>query len=278
MENEQQFYKISKQLWDNVNSPAERFTSVKKVKYIDLLEIIKSCDTSSFESIVGPLTKGAFLVIQNCFSKDEVEFIKNTGKNLMNSKESSFHKLDRKIPNFWRDITKEHSHKYGVPVVKKTAYFFHWNGEKELFDLINQRWDLLKLLSGQKPSFGKNTTPEDGVIDRIQIVEYPSGTGYLAPHQDPAHNVKCFMSAYMARIGEDFMSGGFWALNEKDEKVNLENELQIGDMGLGSARIVHGVDQIDACKTSKRWWLGLYTNDSDLVKNRITLEPPKIKI
>ena len=82
----------------------------------------------------------------------------------------------------------------------------------------------------------------------------------------------------MSRIGEDFVSGGFWALNENDEKVNLEHELQVGDMGLGCARIVHGVDKIDNNKTSKRWWLGLYTNDSDLVKNRITLEHPKIKI
>ena len=49
-------------------------------------------------------------------------------------------------------------------------------------------------------------------------------------------------------------------------------------MGLGCARIVHGVDQIDNHKTSKRWWFGLYTNDSDLVKNRITLESPKLNI
>ena len=278
MENEKQFYKISKQLWDNVKYPAERYTSIKKVKYFDLVDMFKTSDISSFESIVRDLTEGAILIIQNCFDKDEIEFIKNIGKNLMNSEESSFHKLDRKIPNFWRDITEEHSNKYGVPVVKKTAYFFQWNHEKELFDLINPRWDVCKLLSGQKSSYGKYTTPEDGVIDRIQVVEYPGGTGYLAPHQDPDHNQKCFISAYAAKIGEDFKSGGFWALNENDQKVNLEHELNIGDMGLGCARIVHGVDQIDKHKTSKRWWFGLYTNDSDLVKNRITLESPKLNI
>ena len=49
-------------------------------------------------------------------------------------------------------------------------------------------------------------------------------------------------------------------------------------MGIGSAKIVHGVDQIDDCPTSERWFLGLYTNDSDCVKDRITLKAPEIKI
>ena len=32
MENEKQFYTISKQLWDKVDYPVERYTSVKKVR------------------------------------------------------------------------------------------------------------------------------------------------------------------------------------------------------------------------------------------------------
>ena len=276
MKNENQFVEIAKKIWLEQNVPVDRFSSIKKINFKELQEIIDKNDLISFEKIVRDLSKGCLLVIEKCFSKSEIDFLKETGINLMHSEESSFYKMDRKIPNFWRDITSEHSHKYGVPVVKKSMYFFHWNGEEKLFELINKRWDIIKILGGRKSSFGKSTFPEDGYIDRIQLVEYPSGSGYLAPHQDPDHNQRCFISGYMSKIGVDFKSGGFWALNKKNEKVNLEDEIEIGDMGIGSAKIVHGVDKIDDDITSKRWFLGLYTNDSDCVKDRITLKSPEL--
>ena len=278
MKNESKFVDLAKKIWSKRDFPADRFSSIIKIDFKRLLEIFNKNDFNSFEKIVEDLSNGSFLIIQKCFTKKEIEFLKEVGNNLMNSEESSFYKMDRKIPNFWRDITSEHSHKYGVPVVKKSMYFFHWNGEEKLFELINKRWDIIKILGGRESSFGKSTYPEDGFIDRIQLVEYPSGTGYLAPHQDPDHNQRCFISGYMSKIGVDFKSGGFWALNQNNQKVNLEKKIDVGDMGIGSAKIVHGVDQIDTDISSKRWFLGLYTNDSDCVNNRITLEAPKIKI
>ena len=278
MKKEKQFVDLAKNIWEKRDSPANRFTSIIKIDFQKLIDIFNQNDFVAFDKIVRDLSNGSFLIIQKCFSNEEIDFLKETGINLMNSKESSFHKMDRKIPNFWRDITSEHSHKYGVPVVKKSMYFFHWNGEDKLFNLINKRWDIIKILGGRESSFGKSTFPEDGYIDRIQLVEYPYGTGYLAPHQDPDHNQRCFISGYMSKIGVDFKSGGFWALNQNNQKVNLENQLEVGDMGIGSAKIVHGVDKIDDEISSKRWFLGLYTNDSDCVKNRKTLESPKINV
>lgn len=278
MKNENQFVEIAKKIWAEQPFPADRFNTVSKINFKELQEIIIKNDLNAFKTIVNDLAKGSFLIIKRCFSKNEINFLKKTGQNLMASKESSFYKMDRKIPNFWRDITSEHSHKYGVPVVKKSMYFFHWNGEDKLFELINKRWDIIKILGGRESSFGKSTFPEDGFIDRIQLVEYPCGTGYLAPHQDPDHNQKCFISGYMSKIGVDFKTGGFWALNKNNKKVNLEDQLEVGDMGIGSAKIVHGVDQIDDQISSNRWFLGLYTNDSDCVKDRITLKSPEIKV
>ena len=53
-----------------------------------------------------------------------------------------------------------------------------------------------------------------------------------------------------------------------------------GDLGLGVATVKHGVSKIDPNFTgeidwngpSGRWFLGLYSNDSDHVKNRITVK------
>ena len=278
MKNEKKFVEISKSIWEKIDSPPERFTCIKRIKFRDLVDIFDNCDFPSFKKLVKDVSSGAFLIIEKCFNREEVEFIKNTGIKLMKNNKSSFHKMDSEIPNFWRDITSEHSKKYGVPVVKKSMYFFHWNDEKELFKLVNKRWDIMKILSGGESSFGKYSFPKDGFVDRIQLVQYPSGTGFLAAHQDPDHNSRCFISGYMSKIGVDFKSGGFWALNKNNEKVNLEQCIEVGDFGLGSARFVHGVDQIDDGENSERWWLGLYTNDSDCVKNRKTLESPKINV
>ena len=65
-------------------------------------------------------------------------------------------------------------------------------------------------------------------------------------------------------------------MNSEDEKILLEDVVNIGDMGAGYARIIHGVNTIEGDLGSMRWFLGLYTNDSDLVKNRRTLEAQKV--
>ena len=203
-----------------------------------------------------------------------MHLIKSKGMELMKSTPNTFYKMNDKMPNFWRDITSEHSQKYGVPVIKQSMYFFHWNGEKDLFELINRRWRIFKILGGKPPEYGSTNFPCDGYLDRVQIVRYPSGTGYLAPHQDPVHNQRLFISGYLSQLDIDFKHGGFWALDSNNNEVCLEPHLKLGDMGCGYANIVHGVNQIDDASDSERWFLGLYTNDSDLVKNRITLTSP----
>ena len=231
-------------------------------------------DEKNIGELVEELADGCFLVVKNAFNSAEVDFMKRVGTDLMKNTPSTFYKMDSLIPNFWRDITEEHSHKYGVPVVKQSMYFFHWNGEEKLFDMINQRWGLFKILGGREENFATNKTPEDGYLDRIQLVKYPGGSGYLSAHQDPTHNQRLFISGYLSKIGVDFISGGFWALNNNGERENLESYLEVGDMGCGYAKIVHGVDKIDINQDSERWFLGLYTNDSDLVTNRRTLTLP----
>ena len=62
----------------------------------------------------------------------------------------------------------------------------------------------------------------------------------------------------------------------------MEKKIDRGDMGVFIPTIEHGVSQIDKESEQKnydwysgigRWWVGLYTVDSDLMKNRITIQP-----
>ena len=68
-------------------------------------------------------------------------------------------------------------------------------------------------------------------------------------------------------------------MNEKVEKVDFEDYLDVGDMVCCYPTVVHGVDAVDPQEpldwnSSKgRWFLGLYSNDSNHVKKRSTTVP-----
>lgn len=272
-------HKAARKIWNrNDLNPITGFTGIKYIEFKHLESVIRNNEITIFEELVSELASGKFLIIKNCFTTEEVEFIKDYGRRLMVTTKSTHYKMNDLIPDFWRDITEEHSAKYGVPVIKKSMFFFPWNDNEAIFSLINRRWRLIKLLCGVDCTLTENTTPADGVVDRIQIVSYPAGSGYLEAHQDPDHNQRVFISGYLSKKGVDFERGGFWAANYNNEKICMEDFIETGDMGIAYARIIHGVDIIEGDSGSERWFLGLYTNDSDLKWNRKTLSAPKIDI
>ena len=130
-------------------------------------------------------------------------------------------------------------------------------------------------MGGRKYNEFEKNTPKDGIVDRIQVLKYPPG-GSLETHCDPYHNQRTFISIYMSTRGEDYKSGGFYVIDKDNKKLDLEEYINAGDIGFGYASIMHGVDKIDGLEncewdTNKgRWFIGLYSNDSDEVKNRIT--------
>ena len=61
--------------------------------------------------------------------------------------------------------------------------------------------------------------------------------------------------------------------------VDAEKYIDTGDMLIGYATVLHGVSKIDPVKKVNfnsprgRWFLGLYTNDTDNIKKRRTTVP-----
>ena len=188
------------------------------------------------------------------------------------------------VPNFWREIDSELSSQYAVPMVKKSAYFFPMNSDSlNVYNIVYPKWRLLKAMCGLSPFEYEGLTPKDGKLDRIQIVQYPPGSGYLSAHHDPSHNQRLIMSTYMTKRGKDFTGGGFWAMVGGEGKKNFEDIIEIGDIGICFAHIIHGVDSSEENKGggnakpfSDRLFMGLYTNDSDEILNRKTLRGAKI--
>ena len=251
-------------------------TGEETIEYTDLKESIK--DENKVKKIISETYNGKIFIVKKAFSKKFIETIKDNFFEFIKSQPSSFHKMTENCPDFHRVIDKKVSGNYSIKALKHSAYFFHWNGDKyKLFDEINERWRILKFLGGKKFNEFEKNTPKDGVVDRIQVLKYPPG-GSLGTHYDPSHNQKFFISIYASKRedGGDYESGGFFTMSEENKKFDVEPYIESGDLGFGYATVKHGVDKIDNKKNcdwntkSGRWFIGLYSNDSDEKINRIT--------
>lgn len=275
----------------------ERVSKATTFDFFELQKAFEAENAAPFVELAQEIARGAVLVLNSAFTLPEVEFLKNEALRLRSSEPSSFHKMLEGAPDYWRDISDpEIAKKYSVSHVKKVAYFFPWNASHALsptvFDTVYPRWRVLKTLAGLRPDEFEDLTPKDGKVVGIQITEYPQGAGFIAAHQDPGHNQRLIMSGYLSTRGKDYQVGGFWALDSEDRKFGMESFIEAGDMGTCLTSLVHGVDSTDvsavfedgssemqvvqeapeseAAGAGARWFLGLYTNDSDEIAVRET--------
>lgn len=190
---------------------------------------------------------------------------------------SSFHKMLDECPDFHRVITPELAKNYSLRQIKHSYYFFPWNNDPfNLFESVNERWKVFKFLGGFPLNAYENNLPSTGIIDRLQIAQYASGVGELELHSDPYLYQKVAISGIMSKRGEDYKTGGAYILNENQEKINIEDSMDIGDIYLVYPTVFHGVETIDKDKNVNwdsfdgRWFMGLYSNASDLYEKRHT--------
>ena len=86
----------------------------------------------------------------------------------------------------------------------------------------------------------------------------------------------------MSKKGLDYKKGGFYVVKENNQFEDVEKYVVIGDISIGYATVMHGVDTIDPDQKPNwltkdgRWWLGLYSNSSDMVSKRAQCVQVKI--
>ena len=224
-------------------------------------------------------------MVKQALSRNLVNEIKLKVKKFWKENPDNFNKMYQECPDYHRSVTPQIANtSYSCGAVKHATYFFRWN--KDVYDLkkpIYDRWKYVKYIAGLNYDKFENNTPKDGPIDRIQISCYPRKLGGLEKHKDPTHNCLLVGSCYLSSINNnDFSTGGVYCVDNNNDEIYLENEIDIGDMGLFIPTIQHGVSQIDRESEQTnydwdsgigRWWIGLFTVDSDLMKNRTTTQP-----
>ena len=227
--------------------------------------------------LIKSLYSGDVYLLKKAFSEKFCEEIIKGAWKINKTQKESFHKMNGKCPNFHRLIDDKITKNYSCDHVKRSFYFFPFNKDPlNMYETIYKRWRVIKYLGGRKYNEFENNTTYDQVVDRFQVVQYPLGAGHLETHSDPYHNQRFFISGYLSKRGKDFSQGGFYIYKKNRSIIDGEKNVDVGDMMIGYATILHGVSKIDPVSKVNfnspkgRWFLGLYSNDSDNVKKRRT--------
>jgi len=242
----------------------------------EFAENVKKQDPDFVKHITESLYAGDVYVLKRAFPKEFMEQLKRDVAEFWSKSPSSFHKMVEGCPDFHRIIDEAVSGNYSIRAIRHSGYFFPWNGDPlALFPEIMKRWRVFKFLGGFAWDAYEKNTPKDGIVDRVHIAQY-TPQSVIVDHSDPYLNQRVFISGYMSKRGGDYSEGGFYFVNSKKERVIVEDSIDVGDMGIGYATVIHGVEKIDPHKkrewseSAGRWFMGLYSNTSDEVKDRHT--------
>jgi hypothetical protein len=275
-----------KKIWDEFLKERKlprKITGFFQMPYNELINSCEKFNLDKAKKIVSNLIDGKILLVKGVLSDSLVNDIKFKVKKFWKENPDTFYKIHEGCPDFHRLITPLRAANYSCGAVKHATFFFRWNKDPYGFKkIIYERWRYIKYIAGLNYNEYENNTPKDGPVDRMQISCYPRKLGGLEKHFDPHHNCLLIGSCYLSSLkNSDFSTGGFYCVDNENKNILLEKEIDIGDLGLFIPTIEHGVSQIDGESEQKnydwdsgigRWWIGLFTTDSDLVKNRISIQ------
>jgi len=251
-----------KEAWDNNINDKSVPSAMNNIVYYDWQDFRNSINEQTEEFItttVKSLLDGDVFIIRNVISKEKVELIKQKVFRWAQKTDESFQKMIEGVPDFHRKIDKEISKNYTFRSVWHMHNFFRWNKNDEFFNDIDNSWSILKILSGYEENSFINNTPQNIMIDRLQVCQYPKGGGYIEVHSDPYEIRKTLMCIKMSEKGVDYTEGGLYLLDKNQEKVYVEDNINVGDLYFSFPSVMHGVDKIDSNESEVKW---------DIIKGR----------
>jgi len=247
------------------------------MQFREFENLVYSNDAKTAAALVRSLYSGTAFILKGAFEAVWLRELKENTFLWGSTQRSDYHKMIDNCPDFRRFIGAEETKKYSMLHIKESHYFFPWNDDPlDIFSSVNKRWRVFKFLGGYEKTIYENNLPSDGIVDRLQIVRYPSGGGCLESHTDPLENQKVIIGAMMSQRGTDYSNGGFYFLDMKNNYVDCEPHLEVGDMVTAFPTLIHGVAPVDPHipleerSNQGRWFLGLYSNDSNYVPKRST--------
>lgn len=274
--------------WKKIKTSNEKpsnYINTIQIDYFDFINKVIEQDIIFVKNFVESVYLGNVYLLKNAITKKEIDFIKRKFNSFAKKNESTFHKIYEGVPNFHR-LIDEVNPKYTLEHIKHSYYLFPWNKENSgLRELLINLHRPLKFAAGLSPMEFEKNTPKDEVVERIQVVRYIKN-GFIEPHLDPVGYLNLVFSVYLSKKGDpnDYIKGGFNVFNKNEKKIDLEEFIDQGDMGLFFPSLKHSVEAVDvkeeknnSSSENGRWWIGYNIIHSDHVKGeeRNTTRPLK---
>ncbi len=266
-------------------SPPDQVAETREVQWEDFAQLVAADSRYFPETFVSSIYRGDAWVLKGALPLQLARDIVSATIEWRRGRPESFHKMLDGCPDFHRKIDLETGKAYSIRACKHSAYFFRWNDDPlGIWPAITERWRVLKVAMGLNATQYEHNKPSDGPTDRIQVVRYPPRIGYLEPHRDAATHQACFISAYLSKRGVDYQGGGFYFADRDGNVIFMEDQLDIGDICIAHANLLHGVAPCDVDREPSweandgRWFLGLYSNASDYESKRDTSAPVKVQL
>ncbi|MFM2130092.1 MAG: hypothetical protein RL477_1638 [Pseudomonadota bacterium] len=250
---------------------------LKLVPFKDMIAKIRAAEDAFVTEFTASLYGGDFYLLKGAF---DPAFLKGVIRRVFDfglSVAPSFHKMLDGTPDFHRIIDDGSTVDYSLRALRHGYYFYRFNDDATgVYRDFSPVWRSVKTISGLEPDAFENNLPHDGTVDRIVVYCYPFGGGNLKAHIDPTNNHKTTTGVMMSTRGVDYESGGFYCIDEAGKPIDLEPEIEAGDMFIFYPTLEHGVLPVDLGKPtdwkspSGRWFLGVSSVDSDHVSQRVT--------
>lgn len=211
----------------------------------------------SLDYIRNHVSSGKPLIIRGLLSEKECEHLIQYSCEIGKSQSPSCPKVENGIPNYHR--IDENVEKSKVKSILHLYTFFYWNKESDpVATYFKRLFKIRNAISDLPEDYALNNIQE-GLISIPTVQQYPRGGGYMQEHLDPDTGQKAIFSTLLSKPGRDFVKGGLFYRDKKNEKVYMDTILRPGDSFVFYPSASHGVDpideemQLDWNKTDGRW-------------------------
>jgi hypothetical protein len=254
---------------------------IEEIDWLEFSQRVRVNDYNYICAIIDKLYEGHVVILRSAISKSDIQYVKDFAWEFGARNHPSFHRVIEGCPDFHRINDREVARNAGYSFyrVQHLFYFYRWNAlNTTLFKIADKTWEVFKIVCGWSKDEFKLATPRDGLVDRIHIHHYASGTGEQEPHQDPYLAQKMIIGHLLSQKGVEgeYQEGGIYYISETGEKIDVDSKLHVGDAYISFPLLVHGVAKVDPkietdwTSPVGRWFMGYYSLYSDHVKDRHT--------
>jgi len=211
-------------------------------------ELITNNDSSYIASLNKKMNKGKVLVFRNTYSEELISQIKNYLSNIGVSSLPNYVPIKDKCPNSHR-INNWDERSY-VKACFHQFQFLPWNDDMfDFYKIFRPIFHLMNFFNNTPKEKFLTKEPKDDCTARVAFQFYPAGIGEMNLHIDPYDSHQSVIATLvMSKKGSDFISGGLVTKDKKENMINLDDDLNLGDLIFFSPQIIHGVEKIDPDK------------------------------